>query len=253
MSLCRVSRAGLVALAASLAGCGGNGDAPNPEEALLRRQVSGLQALVAAAEKGPLVPFEHVLVVVDERLVQDLLLSTTPYERIVGGRFRVRVDSAAVQFSHGFALVRLEGRASFVDQDVSADVRVYSGLDVVELDPSSGTLRARANVFAVEVPRVQLLGSERGSWRLAEELGKEQLDSYGALLSAVEVPVRIEQEIEIPGVRTRRVSIAAAELPISATVSDVKAFEGKLWITVQGRVGGVAEPPPAQVARTALR
>ena len=173
---------GAVVSAAALGACLGGHEVPDPEQALLRRQVSGLRALVDAAEKGRLVPFDQMLVVVDESLVKNLLSSTTPYERIVGGRFRVRVESALVQFSHGFAFVRLDGQASFVDQDVSAELKVYSGLDVVEIDPASGTLRARANVFAVEVPRLELMGSERRSWRLAEELSKEQLDSYGALL-----------------------------------------------------------------------
>jgi hypothetical protein len=35
---------------------------------------------------------------------------------------------------------------------------VYGGLDVVELDPTSGVLRARVAVYAVEIPKADVLG-----------------------------------------------------------------------------------------------
>src|SRR5262249_47953124 len=84
------------------------------EEALLARQVEGLRVLTAEAARGQLVDSTHVLVVVDEHLVQDLLRAATPFEETVGDRLKVRVESAVVSFSDGFALVRLDGRASLV-------------------------------------------------------------------------------------------------------------------------------------------
>src|SRR5215470_17120573 len=92
----------LRALALATLACGAcRREGPPPvssEEAVLARQTEGLEALIHAAEKGPLVPFDQILVVVDQSLVQDLLTAATPYERLVAGKYRIRVESASVLF-----------------------------------------------------------------------------------------------------------------------------------------------------------
>ena len=63
---------------------------------LLERQVRGAEALLAAARSGPLLRFEDVLVTVDEGLVQDLLASAMPVERVVD-EYRIRLNTARVR------------------------------------------------------------------------------------------------------------------------------------------------------------
>ena len=79
-----------------------------------RRQLQGLSALVAEAEAGALFPDapDRVLVVVDQGLVQRLLTALMPSDHVVAERYHVVVTGARVLFEDGFALVRLDGRAS---------------------------------------------------------------------------------------------------------------------------------------------
>lgn len=223
------------------------GEWVDPREAVLERQRKGLESLIAAASQGPLIPFDEVLVIVDEKLVQGLLASATPYERIVANRYRVRLDSATVEFEDGFALVRLDGRASLAqrqEEDIFADVSVYGGLDIVSLDPASGVLRGRVNIIGFEARRVGVLGVEAPVQRLVEDLSREKVEEFNVLASGLEIPVRLEREITVPAVGPEgEVRIEAATVPLRAEVRDVKAFRGKLWVSVGVQVVEQADAP----------
>jgi hypothetical protein len=149
-------------VAAVWAGPGCHRELPPPvaDEAVRQRQRDGLQSLLEESERGPLVPFDRVLVVVDQALVQDLLSTAIPYERVVS-RYRVRVTGATVRFEDGFALVRLDGRASLAaspEAAAFADISVFGGFDVTDVDPESGLLRGEVRVIAVDARRVTVLG-----------------------------------------------------------------------------------------------
>ena len=248
----RASCAALLPLLTGLVlGCrSSDADRVSPEEAVLLRQRQGLTELLEAARKGPLVPFDQVLVIVDQGLVKDLLESATPYERLVADRYRIRLESAGVTFEDGFALVRLDGRASLAnrdEKDVFADVSVYGGLDVLGLDPDSGTLRAAVRVMAFEATRVGVLGMDAPVRRLIEDLGSERIEEFNVLASDLEIPVRLEREITIPEIGPEgEIRIPAAVVPLQVAVTDVKAYRGKLWVSI-----GVAVVPGAAAADTA--
>ena len=65
----------------------------------------------------------------------------------------------SVSFEDGFALVRLEGRASLVgrEQDVFADVTVYGDLDVERTQQQADVLQARIRLLAVDARRVAVV------------------------------------------------------------------------------------------------
>ena len=48
-----------------------------------------------------MVSFQHLLVVVDEKLIKEVISAVTPYEQVVDDTYRVRVDSAVYQ---GYAI-----------------------------------------------------------------------------------------------------------------------------------------------------
>jgi hypothetical protein len=233
-------RLGLV-LAASFGVLGCNEEEPevrvSAEEAILERKCDGLEALIAAAEKGRLLPFEQVLVVVEQGLVQELLNAAMPFERVIEDKYRIRVTGAKVEFDDGFALVRLVSRASFAGRDESeayAEVEVYGGLDVVELDPVSGLLRGRVRLMGVEARRVDVMGMATPAERLVEDLSRERIESFEALASSVEIPVRLESSITIPAVGPEgRISIERADIPMKVEIRDVKAFRDRLWVSLQ--------------------
>lgn len=214
------------------------------EQAVAARQRRGLERLLAKAAEGALLPSEEVLVVVDQRLVQDVLTASLPYERVIADKFRVRVATAGVTFDDGAAVVRMEGAASLAHggpAGPSADVIVVGTLDIVELDPSSGILRGRVRIVAVDARRVDVLGVRAPAERLVEDLSRESVEAFNVLASSIEIPVRLEREVTLPAVGPAGgVSIAAAAVPVRLAVVDVKAFRGKLWVSIDGAAGAAA-------------
>jgi hypothetical protein len=232
-------------LALGTLSCGHGMEARPPvEELLLERQRVGLEALITAAKNGRLIPFDQVLVVVPQKLVQELIEATLPYEQVLENRYRVRVESARVTFDDGFGLVQLRGRASLADDpSTAAQIDVYGALDVVDLDPASGILRGRVKVIAIETRRVDVVGFPAPVRRFVDELSRQQLSAFEPLLSSIEIPVKIARQIQVPEVNESGVHIAQAVLPVEAGVVDVKAFHGKLWVCAAARAEIQAEKP----------
>jgi len=230
-----IARLAVVALAL-LPGCHRAQNATSAEQAVLDRRREGLAGLMAAAQRGSLLPFTKMLVVADEGLVRQVIAATLPFERVIVDRYRVRVSRADVHFDDGFGLVRLDGEASFADRPAEAghaEVTVFGGLDVVALDPQSGVLRGAVKIIALDARRVNVYGVKSSIVEdLVEQLGREQLDSFSALASSIEIPVRLEGSVTLPAVGPGEVRIDAATIPVRAAVADVKAFRGKLWVSV---------------------
>jgi hypothetical protein len=227
-------------------GCGSRWEARQAvEEAILDRRSEGLEGLTEAARRngGRIIAPEDILVVVGQGLVQQVLDGAVPFERVIAGRFRVRVVHCNVHLEDGLALVRVEGQASLIaGGEVGAELTVYGGLDVVDLDPQSGVLRATVHVFAVEAKRAGVLGLPTPAGRLAEEIGRENLESFAALLSSVEIPVRLERAITLPAIGTQSgVSITATHVPLNLSVAEVLSFRRRLWVTIRASLVG----PPA--------
>jgi hypothetical protein len=241
--------AALAALAMGASAC----KAPNPhpplEEVLLEQKRVGLEQLIAAAKGGRIVPFDQVLAVVDQKLVQRLIEATVPFEQVIDDRYRIRVESVTATFEDGFALVELGARASLENEpETRADVDLYGGLDIVELDPKTGILRGRVKILAVDTQRVDLKGFPAPVRRMVDELGRERLSAFEPLLSKIEIPVRLESELEIPAVDEPAVKIKKVVLPVAAELVDVKAFHNKLWVCASARTreGAAARPRPAR-------
>jgi hypothetical protein len=205
--------------------------------AVLQQRNLGLGRLVAAAKSGPLVPFDEVLVVVDQALVQDLLSAATPYERTVAGKYRVRVDRTVVELEDGLGLVRLMGRVSFTnrpEEDAYADLTVFATLGLVRILEASGTLEARVAVLAVEARRVDLMGLPAPVKDLVEEVSREKIQEFDVLAGAIQIPVKLQSRVELPRVGPGGgVHIPAAEVPVQTSVTDVQALRGKLFVAIK--------------------
>ena len=202
---------------------------PSARETLLSRQNEELAKLTLAAEKGTLVDFKGVLIVVDQSLVQDLIRAVTPLEADVGSGFHVKIDSASASFGDGVALVRMTGTARLGGASVGSQVTVLAAVDVVELDPSSSVLECRVNVLGVEAQDARALGRNDPVGRLTEALTRGGLS---LLLESFEIPVSVENRLSIPAVESKHLRIAAEDLPLTIAVQQVKAFGGRLWVFV---------------------
>jgi hypothetical protein len=222
---------------------------PPAEVATLERQLQGLTTLEAEAEAGGLFPAapDRVLVLVDQELVQRLLTALTPSEHVVADRYHVVVTGARVVFEDGFALVRLDGRASLAgiaESDVFADLTVIGDLELPLEQQKRDVLNARIHVLALNARQVTVGTRSEKAEELVEELGRTKLEDFAALASSLEIPVRQEHEITIPAVGPGGpVRIAAAALPLRLALLSVRAFHGKLWIAMKASIG--ASPPPS--------
>lgn len=220
---------------------------PTAQEALIRSQYDGLRTLVARAERGPFVPpGQHALVGVDQSLVRTLLGALVPADYVIADRYRIHVETADVSFEDGFPQVRLEGRGSLMGQEenVFADVTVYGDLHVERTQKSAEVLQTRIRLLAVDARRAALVVESRQAEELVEDLGRQRLEEFAALASAVEIPVRQSYEFEVPAAGPAGpVSIAAASIPVQFSVLDVTAFGGRLWVSMAAAVGPGAVAP----------
>lgn len=245
--------AALLVCAAVAGGCDGTGTIV-AEEAILERQIAALEALVARAEAGSLLPRGDLLVSVDEEWTRSALALELPREEILQGSYRVRVEAVDVRFRDGLGLVRVDGRVSPVGDDsdrVFADLAVWGSFDVIDLDPESGVLRGRVRPLAFEVRDVALVVTNPLGRQLVEELGRERIETFAALGLTVEIPVRLDQTLELPGLGPDGpVRFPGAELPLSLSVSGMTALDGRLWVSVRSRLRATrAATAPAGGAR----
>jgi hypothetical protein len=199
------------------------------QEALLSRQNRELVKLASAAERGTLLDFKSVLIIVDQVLVQDLLHAATPFEADVGNGFHVKINSADAAFGDGVALVRLTGTASVGGTSVGSQVAVFGAIDVVALAPLSGVLQCRVSILSVEAQDAAALGHNDPVGRLTEALTRGGLS---LLLGPLEIPVSVQNSLSIPAVESKRLHIAAEDLPLTIAVQQVKVFGGRLWVFV---------------------
>jgi hypothetical protein len=198
-------------------------------EALFSRQNEELVKLASAAENGTLLDFKGMLIVVDQVLVRDLLHAITPLEADVGSGFHVTIDSADTAFGDGVALVRMMGTASVGGVSVGSQVTVLAAIDVVELHPTSGVLECRVGILGVEAQNATALGHNDPVGRLTEALARGGLS---LLLGSFEIPVSVETRLSIPAVESKRLRIAAENLPLTIAVQKVKVFGGRIWVFV---------------------
>jgi hypothetical protein len=229
---------------------------PPQPEAVLRREVGSLRALVTAAARGELLPpdDERALVALSQGQVEALLRAQLPSSHLVAQRFRVVVSTAHVWFDDGLALVRLEGRVRLEDapEGIYADLTVHGDLHLAPREHGAQALRLGITVTAVEARRVELGVRAPQADRLVEEIGQAQAALFAALAPELDVPVRWEYLVVIPGLGPRGpVGIEEASVRIGLQIHEVRALAGRLWLAVDMSVGAAVAAdaqPPAHTA-----
>src|SRR5438093_5019374 len=76
---------------------------------------------------------------------------------------------------------------------------------------------------------------------MVEDLSRESVEAFNVLASSIEIPVRLQREVALPAVGPEGgVTIAAAAVPLRLAVVDVKAFHGRLWVSIDAAAGAAA-------------
>ena len=241
----------LAALAAAACGGGAGPKRVVAREVVLKRQIEGLETLIASAQRGELFPRDRLVVAVHEEMVRELAALALPREEVIAEDYRVRLDRVDVSFRDRWGSVRLDGRVSPAGgsaNDVFAELAVFGQLDAVEVDPGTGVLSGRVSVIGFELQRFGVFGESAAGRRLVERLAEQQAEALAALASPITIPVRLEQEITLKGLGPEGpVRVRPARFPLKVTVADVSAHGGRLWVALDVEAGPWTRRP----ARTA--
>jgi hypothetical protein len=208
--------------------------------------VSGLRASVTKLELGqPVFPEDAVIVSVSEGVVQDFIKAQMPFAVQVDS-FEINLTRAAASFK-GSPSVNLTGSIVHEDHpDYVGEVSAIGALDSIEVDAASGTLRAAVVVDHVDL--LKLGGFEKLiSGGTVDDLARTVRKSITGRLPQIQIPVKIEQSIELPWVTDGPVRLQGASMPLAVSVVDVVAGQGVLWIAVDvvpGELVKTAPPAP---------
>jgi hypothetical protein len=242
----------LLALALAASGCGGTEEAGelHARKKTLEREVKGLREVVARLDRGETaLPPGDVVVAVEDGLLRKLLEAQLPLEADVD-KFHVRLDKAQVVF-RGSPLVTLEGQVGLRDQSgLEGELRLLGALDAIRLDPESGTLRAAIAIDHIDLKKVAGL-EQLVSGATLDDLAQTLRQELAGRLPPVTIPVKVQQQIELPGLTTGPVRIDGASMPLEVEVSQVLAVGGTLWVAVHVQAGEFVKTsaPPAKAAR----
>lgn len=213
------------------------------EQVLIERELEGLRDSAARLDRGEsLFPDSDVIVSIDGSFVQGLITARLPLE-LTAAPYRVTLTAVDVGFE-GAPTVRLRGtitRDGLVT--LGAVVRVTGALTAIDIDTVTSTLRARISADHLEIEQASGIESILSGSTLDDVARLVRLEA-ATQLPAIEIPVRVQQDIDIPAVTDGPVRIRGVRLPVRASVSRVFAATNRLWIGLHVEVGQVGKSTP---------
>jgi hypothetical protein len=217
------------------------------QRVVLQREVDSLRNIVARLERGePVLPLDDVAISIDEAFVRDLIAAQLPFEADAE-RFHLTLSGAEVRF-RGSPIVHLRGALRLRDNpDLEAAVDVLGALEDIRVESASSTLRARISVDHLGIERAAGIESILGGSALDEVARLLRLEIKDRL-PAIQIPVKVQQSIDLPAVTQGPVRIDGARMPLQAAVSEIAAGQGKLWIAVHFQPGDLVKTADAPEA-----
>jgi hypothetical protein len=217
------------------------------QRVVLQREVDGLREAVARLEKGqPILPLDDVAIAIDEALVRDVIGAQLPFDADVD-RFHLALKEAEVHF-RGSPVVRLRGSLKLRERPgLEAAVAVIGALEDIRVDAASSTLRARVAVDHIGIEKAAGIESVLSGSTLDEVARLVRLQVKGKL-PPIQIPVKVQQSIDLPAVTTGPVRIDGARMPLQVAVSHVLAGQGRLWIAVHFEPGDLVKTEDAPEA-----
>jgi hypothetical protein len=232
------------------AGCAADkgGGELHAAQVVLEREVAGLRKSVATLERGePLFPEEAVVVSIAESVVKDFVNAQLPVE-IPLESFKVVLKDAVASFK-GSPSVTLNGTIVHKDHpDYVGEVLAIGALEAITVEARSGTLRADVMVDHVDLLKMAGLENFLGGGTV-DELARTVRKQLAGRIPQIEIPVKIEQEIELPSVDHGPVRLHGARMPLAVSVADVVAGQGLLWIAINVVPGDISKGGDAGSAK----
>jgi hypothetical protein len=248
----RWRRATLLLAAAAVAGaCGrsefeGGGEL-RARKVVVKREVDGLRAMADRLQRGePMLPKDDVAISIAGALVRDLLTAQLPFETDVD-RFHLKLSEADVAF-RGSPVVKLRGTLVLKEKpEYVAEITAIGALEGIEVEPKTGKLEAAIAIDHVSIE--QAAGLEKVLSRSAlDEVARTIRLQIRNALPKVEIPVKLQQSVDLPAVTSGPVRIDGASMPIQVAVSAVVATRDILWISVHFAPGDLVKTQDAPEA-----
>ena len=165
--------------------------------------------------------------------MKQLLDASLPREVTVAGRVRVRIESAQPLFRGNNAALVFQAVARGMENGApEARLEIGGSLERVRIE--RGTL-----IADVQMAHFTVLATSLGEMAAGtlEGLVRENTGALTALLPAVEIPVRLEQSVEIDAFEAGGVSAAAGSLPVRLAVAEVIPVAQRLWVLLDATAG----------------
>ncbi len=250
MTAAPIRRALVPVLALAAVACGsrfeGGGDL-RAQRVVLQREVDGIRAVVGRLEQGEaMLPLDDVAIAIDDAFVRDIIGAQLPFEADVD-RFHLTLKEAEVHF-RGSPVVRLRGSLFVRERPaLEAAVTVIGALEDIRVDAASSTLRARVAVDHIGIEKAAGFESILSGASLDEVARLVRLQVKDKL-PPLQIPVRVQQSIDLPAVTRGPVRIDGARMPLQVAVSQVVAGQGRLWIAVHFQPGDLVKTKGAPEA-----
>ena len=221
----------------------GGGDL-RAQKVVLQREVEGYREAAARLERGdPVLPKEDLAIAISDALIRDLIAAQLPFEADVD-KFHISLKNAQVKF-RGSPVVELTGALNLKDRpNLQAAARVIGALEDIAVDPATATLKARNSVDHLSIESVA--GFEQlMSGATLDEVGRMVRLQIKNALPEIQIPVKVQQSIELPAVTRGPVRLEGARMPLQVGVSQVLAGQGILWIAVHFQPGDLVKTADA--------
>jgi len=217
------------------------------QRVVLKREVEGYREAAARLERGePVLPKEDAAIAISDALIRDLIAAQLPFEADVD-RFHIRLASVEVRF-RGSPVVELTGELHLRKRpNLSAVALVVGALEQIAVDPETATLKAHISVDHLSLEKAagveQLL-----SGGTLDEVGRMIRLQIRDKLPKIQIPVKVQQSIDLPAVTRGPVRLEGARMPLQVGVSQVLAGQGILWIAVHFEPGDLVKTADAPEA-----
>ena len=250
MTAAPIRRALTPVLALAAVACGrrfeGGGDL-RAQKVVLQREVDGLREVVGRLERGePMLPLGDVAIAIDDAFVRDVIGAQLPFEADVD-RFHLTLREAEVLF-RGSPVVRLRGSLVVRERPaLEAAVDVVGALENIRVDAASSTLRAKVAVDHLGIQKAAGIESILSGATL-DEVARALRLQVKEQLPPLQIPVKVQQSIDLPAVTRGPVRIDGARMPLQVAVSQVVAGQGRLWIAVHFQPGDLVKTKDAPEA-----
>jgi hypothetical protein len=162
-------------------------------------------------------------------------------------RFHLTLKEAEVHF-RGSPVVRLRGSLNPRERPgLEAAVTVIGALEEIRVDGGSSTLRAKIAVDHLGIEKAAGIESILSGSTL-DEVARAVRLQIKEQLPPIQIPVKVQQSIDLPAVTRGPVRIDGARMPLQVAVSQVVAGQGRLWIAVHFQPGDLVKTKDAPEA-----